>query len=169
VSRVRYLRAALPLALGVLNAVPSYPQAPGSLAACAVIEDAAQRLACYDRASGRPSAPPAPAAPAAAAAAKSVTPAPAAAPPSPQAFGLYAAEHPAPPPGPPSLSAKVVALGAAPNGRPTVTLEGGQLWELDETDPLLAQGDAVTIRRAALGSFIMTTPSQRTHRVHRLH
>jgi hypothetical protein len=50
----------------------------------------------------------------------------------------------------------------------TVTLEGGQLWELDEGDPLLTVGDTVDIRRAALGSFMMETPSKRTHRVRRL-
>jgi hypothetical protein len=51
----------------------------------------------------------------------------------------------------------------------TVTLDGGALWELvDDSDPLLAVGDTVTIKRAALGSYLMSTPTKRTHRVRRL-
>ncbi|HUX74075.1 MAG TPA: hypothetical protein VMV25_09330 [Steroidobacteraceae bacterium] len=49
-----------------------------------------------------------------------------------------------------------------------MTLEGGQLWELYDADPLLAIGDLVTIHRAALGSFLMYTPTGRRHRVERL-
>jgi hypothetical protein len=40
-----------------------------------------------------------------------------------------------------------------------VVLEGNQLWELDGADYLLAKGNSVTIHRAALGSFIMKTPT----------
>jgi hypothetical protein len=135
------------------------PVPASALKACASIASPAPRLACYDELAGRAAAPTeaparldAPATPAAA----------------PQhSFGLYAAEHPAPATDT-SLSAKVVALGASARGRPTVALEGGQLWELDGPDTLLAGGDAVTIRRAALGSYLMTTPQGRTHRVRRL-
>lgn len=62
----------------------------------------------------------------------------------------------------------VIGFGVAPNGRPTVTLDGGQVWELDNADPLLAKGNSVTIKRASLGSFLLTTSTGRTHRVHRL-
>jgi len=85
-------------------------------------------------------------------------------------FGLYPAEHPAAPAVAKSLQARVVDLGKSPGGRMTVALEGGAVWELDDgADPLLAAGDVVTLRRAALGSFEMQTPTRRTHRVHRLH
>jgi hypothetical protein len=50
----------------------------------------------------------------------------------------------------------------------SVSLEGGAVWELEEADPLLAIGDTVTITRAAFRSYIMHTPTRRTHRVHRL-
>jgi hypothetical protein len=50
-----------------------------------------------------------------------------------------------------------------------VLLDGDALWELDEADPLLAVGDVVTITRAALGSYLMQTPTRRLHRVRRLH
>jgi hypothetical protein len=67
-----------------------------------------------------------------------------------------------------SLNAPVVALGKSASGRMTVALAGGALWELDEPDPLLAVGDVVTITRAALGSYLLHTPSQRSHRARRL-
>jgi hypothetical protein len=70
----------------------------------------------------------------------------------------------------PTLSAKVIALGTSYGGNATVKLEGGQLWELlDGADPVLAEGQTVTIGRAALGSFLLTTAAKRTHRVKRLH
>lgn len=94
---------------------------------------------------------------------------PAAAPPArADTFGLYAAEHPTAPRGAESISATVVAFGASATGRQTLTLDGGGLWELEERDPLLAIGASVTIQRAAFGSFLLTTPNGRTHRVRRL-
>ncbi len=176
-SRVtRFLTALPPAGLATLSVMQAFAQTPGTAAACAPIEDPTQRLSCYDRAAGRPAAPhasvPVPAAPAAvapapASAAAGTAAAPAAA--NPRSFGLYTAEHPAPPPAPSTITGTVASLGTSASGRATVTLEGGQLWELADPDPLLAAGDAVTIRRAALGSFEMTTPSKRTHRVRRLH
>lgn len=132
-----------------------------ALKACASIVSDAPRLACYDRLAGpqQSNPPPAPQSPPAAA-----TPAPKPA----DSFGLYAAEHPKPPPAAPALEAVVVALGKSARGRMSVSLKDGAVWELDEADPLLAVGDTVTITRAALGSFLMRTPSQRTHRVLRL-
>jgi hypothetical protein len=167
--------------LGLLISAQALGQAanansPNTLSGCAAIDDPGERLGCYDHLSGRASPPPS--VPAAAATptnnfglpAARPAPAPTAppAPPSPQSFGLYAAEHPLPP-ADPTLSAKVVGFGASSSGHPTVSLEGGQLWELlDEADPLLAQGQTVIIRRGSLHSFLMTTPAKRSHRVRRL-
>jgi hypothetical protein len=98
-------------------------------------------------------------------------PAPAtAAPASPEAFGLYSAEHPkAEVLTTKAETLKILAVTASPNGYPLVQLEGGQVWELSDADPLLASGVTVTIHRAALGSFLMTTPSGRIHRARRVH
>ncbi|MGP8032794.1 MAG: hypothetical protein ACLPQ6_01520 [Steroidobacteraceae bacterium] len=184
--------ALLPLlavsAAGVAAAdTPAAPLESG-LKACASIAAASERLACYDQLSGRlaPAAAaaasprtaalapaPAPAAAQPAAPAAATTPAALAAaapaPTPPQSFGLYAAEHPAPPPTAQSLTVHVVGLGHSASGRQTVALEGGQVWELVDGDPLLAVGDTVTIRRASLGSFLIETPSRREHRARRLH
>jgi hypothetical protein len=153
-----------------------------ALQACAAVVADADRLACYDRLAGRvapgvaagagaPAAAASPSrAPPAAAAASSTAPAPAAVAPAPkQSFGLYEAEHPRPQVVTArSLEAQVVALGRSPGGHVTVTLEGGAVWELDDDDPLLAIGQSVTLTRAALGSYMLRTASQRTHRAHRL-
>ena len=68
-----------------------------------------------------------------------------------------------------SLEGRVTGVGRSVSGRMTVSLEGGALWELFEADPLLAAGDAVIITRATLGSYLLRTPTGRTHRVRRLH
>lgn len=155
------------------------------LSSCGAIADPAERLACYDRLAGRPAAPAstapkpvtaAPAVPTTPAAPPAAPPAAAAAPQGSSAapaadaksFGSYSAEHPAAPEVPQALSVRVTALGKTIDGRPTMTLEGGALWLLDEKDPLLAVGDTVAISRGLLGSFLMETPSKRLHHVRRI-
>jgi hypothetical protein len=140
------------------------PVPASALETCAAIAAPASRLACYDQLARRPATPQEPSAPVAAATAAAAAGAPAA---PQQSFGVYAAEHPAPASGS-SLRAKVLEVRPSANGHATVVLEGGQMWELEEPDALLASGDAITIRRAALGSFLMNTAQGRTHRVHRL-
>jgi hypothetical protein len=149
------------LALGSVHAHAAAPSVPMSaLKKCADIISPADRLTCYDQLAERPATPVA-AAPAA--------PAPPAAPAAPkESFGLYSAEHPAAPPKAAAVTAKIISIQTGSSGRPIVTLEGDQVWELSDSDPLLKSGDAVTIDRGVLGSFIMTTPAGRTHRLHRL-
>lgn len=180
------MRRMLVLAAGLCMA-PCVPAAPetvpaASLAACARISGAAERLSCYDTLAGRqvtgaaaaaPAPPPATTvAPAVAAPALAAAPVPAAAVPvatTPENFGLYAAEHPNITAGLTSITLNITALGAASAaGRQLVTLEGGQIWQLEDSDGLLAVGQAVTIKRAALGSFVMITAGKRMHRVRRL-
>jgi hypothetical protein len=184
--RARAVRLAAGLGLAALagaGAQASEAAVPeASLKACATIDAATDRLSCYDQLAGRKASSSAvtPAAPgttaaasnssnAAAGATAPATSAPATpAPPPKEAFGLYRAEHPAAPKGAPALTAQVVSVTVSGNGRPAVALEGGGVWELDGPDSVLSGGDTVTIERAALGSFLMTTPSGRMHRVKRL-
>jgi len=169
----RCLRALATLTLWSM-ACAAQSAAPSSkaLAACVKISDGAERLACYDKLAGRSAAPSA--VPPAAAPVSSPTSSPASAQAASSAstsqiFGLYSAEHPKPPAFSRTLEARVVGLGQSADGRMTVRLEGGGLWELlEERDPLLAVGDKVSVRRAALGSYLMSTPTRRTHRVRRL-
>lgn len=190
--RAVVLLAALGMPAGVIAAGgdPTATVSQSSLHACAILTDPTERLGCYDQLAGHapnsdatpiaaaPSA--ATAAPAVAAAASAAVPATtttatpatpataAAAPPLKESFGLYTAEHPTAPSVAQSLDDRVVATGASASGRMTVMLASGALWELDDADPLLAVGDVVSIRRAALGSFLMETPTKRTHRARRL-
>ena len=130
------------------------PVPASALHACAVISAAGERLVCYDQLAGRASAAPSSPEPAGRAGLPPTTAAP---PSSPAAaptgsFGLYHAEHPAAPPPAPSLTGRIVGMGAAANGHPTVALEGGQLWELDDRDSpwpfMLFAGSAVLCRNA---------------------
>jgi hypothetical protein len=182
------------LAAIAASQAPAGPQE--ELSACGAIADPAERLACYDRVSGRsvtpapapapspapssagprpaasPAAPAAagPASPAAGAPAQAAVPAakPAAPPADARTFGSYPTEHPAASAVAKTLSAQVVALGKTIDGFPTVTLEGGALWLLDEKDPLLAIGDTVTLTRGVLGGFLLETPTRRLHHVRRI-
>ena len=161
------LSLACAVALGASAAPASHALAQDSLQACAAIAAPDARLACYDRLAHAAAAKEPAHASGTSAAAPAGTPA-SGAPLPKETFGLYSAEHPTAPPSAETLQAKVQAFGRNSNGRPTVALAGEGLWELDDSDPLLAVGDTVTIKRATLGSFILTTPNKRTHRVRRL-
>jgi hypothetical protein len=125
-------------------APPSVPMSV--LKQCAEFREPSKRLACYDQVAERPAA---------------------AAPPLKQSLGLYTEEHPAPPRVESLITGKVISIGISSSGRSTVTLDSNQVWELDSADPVLANGDLVTVKRGTLGSFILTTPAGRLHRVHR--
>ena len=81
-------------------------------------------------------------------------------------FGL--AEHVAvKPQGPELIQATVAQVSADRSGTVSVALDNGQTWTFKDEDMRLKSGDRVTIRRAAFGSFLMTTPARQTHRVQR--
>jgi hypothetical protein len=144
-----------------------------ALAPCIGISNSADRLACYDKLAGRVSAPKAAPVAAAPAPAASVAAAPApAAAPTAEDFGLSKVQKAASSSSPPeikSVTAKVAGFGHSPNRRTQITLDNGQVWEYeDDPDSLLSIGDPVTIKRAALGSFILLTPTKHSHRVRRI-
>jgi hypothetical protein len=148
----------LGLALPVAAALPSVSKA--ELARCAGIDTADERLACYDALAGRipPRAPVAPA----------DAQRPPAAPADTKRFGLTKPVPQATPSGPQLIQAQVVKLTESQFGTPDVILDNGQTWELSEPGAQLKAGDVVTIKRAALGSFLMMTPAKKSYRVRRL-
>lgn len=155
--------APVPPAPAPTPAAAAPPPRPAAAPAPAPVESAPVASA----AAAAPMVPATPAAPAAAAAAPAAAPATPLAPPPQGSFGLYQAEHPRPPVAD-SFEGRVLAVGRGANGRMTVALEGGALWELADEDALLAAGNAVTITRAALGSYFLRTPTGRSHRARRL-
>ena len=159
-------------ALGAVAAAAAAPAATVSvseLAHCAAIVAVDPRLACYDALAVATLQPPAaPAATKAAAAThnrcsrRRGRAAPAAA----GAFGM--STH-APPTEQATqlISARVVSASADHSGNVFVVLDNGQTWTyLDATGPP-QPGGAVTIRRASLGSYLLTAPSRHTFRAQR--
>jgi hypothetical protein len=127
---------------------------------CAGIAAADERLACYDAlAKPRPSQPQA-------------APADAARPEGGgndvKNFGVIKRRLAPKPEGPELIKALVAQVSVDRLGNVSVSLDNGQSWSFHDPDALLRSGDAVTIRRAALGSFLMTTPRRHTYRVQRM-
>jgi hypothetical protein len=72
---------------------------------------------------------------------------------------------------PESISASVASVSFRPTGEVVVKLENDQVWEQAEivtTKARLKAGDVVTIRKAALGSYTLLTPSRMVIRVRRV-
>jgi uncharacterized small protein (DUF1192 family) len=69
-----------------------------------------------------------------------------------------------------SLTARVTALGRDSGGALVIDLDNGQQWRQTSgsSAPLLEVGHEVTITRAALNSFRMSTPSGRALKVKRV-
>jgi uncharacterized cupin superfamily protein len=71
-------------------------------------------------------------------------------------------------PGPSRIEARVTRVNADSQGSVTLTLDNGQVWSVQQGDQWLQSGDHVTIRQAALGSYLLTTPAHHSYRVRRL-
>jgi hypothetical protein len=192
---VRVRRAASIAATAGLAAFVAGSAQAADVSRCVGIDDATARLACYDAVAGRSPSPAAAApattaataaspaalaAPAVAAAAAAGTVATARAPSSAtaqgaeQAFGLSAEQRVAKEENaaPEEMRARVSAVANHPRpGRWVVTLDNGQVWEQREAgDPSRRPrpGDEITIRKAALGSFLLVAPGRGTFRVARV-
>jgi hypothetical protein len=166
------------------------------LAQCAAVAAADTRLACFDALAARalpgpapqarPAAPVAPAhgavaatapvpavgaAGPAAAGAPSAPPAAPAASEDPQHFGLSTAQLEAAgqkSAGIQSIEARITGLAADQLRSGYVVLDNGQTWKCTDGDMALNVGDAVTIKRAALGSFILISEANHSYHVRRL-
>jgi hypothetical protein len=167
--------AAYALGTGALVLTPAtaaLADLKAGLARCAAIVASGPRLDCYDALAERPPAttaagtttPPAVAPPVVA----PTAPAAPARADDPAAFGLTNAQLHVAPAGPESIQAVVARVNVDRQGTVSVRLDNGQTWVLVDPDPRLNAGDVVTIKRAALGSFLMTMPSRRSARVRRV-
>jgi hypothetical protein len=178
--------------VGMLLALPALaaPVDTGDLARCHAMPTRDERLDCYEAlaTSAVPAGPtassvsPAPAAQTSTGAASpSVPPSAAASGAGPAAVpaGSFDPDEPAnfglnrhqvePHPGAPSAVKSIVSQMTEDRMHNiTVVLDNGQTWAFIEPEPRLRPGDAVTIKRASLGSFLMLTPSRRSYRVERL-
>src|SRR2546423_6891408 len=126
---------------------------------CAGIVAAEERLACYD-ALAKPKLPDAQTSPGDAVRPKgSAT--------DTQSFGLSPLQLPAAPEGPKLIKALATRVTVDRAGNVLVSLANGQSWTFNDQDALLRPGDSVTIRRAALGSFLLTA-GRRSYRARRV-
>ncbi len=144
---------------------------------CAAIDDPAARLACFDAAFPRalrtsppiPAvAPAAPVAPAVAVAADEPTS-------EARKFGLSVRQRKAIEPKPAqaeltTTTAAVKTVRRLPPGYLLIDLDNDQAWQQTEIDSRiwLKVGDQVTIRHAALGSYLLDTPGHYSTRVRRI-
>lgn len=158
--------------LGAVPAIAADPSNGAGLTHCAGINAPTARLACYDALAGRTPEPArtADAASAATLAPTTKEPAAASAANEPANFGLSQAQIHKTPEGPAAIQARVLRIGAGQSGgRSYVVLDNGQTWVFTDKDQdrRLRSGDLVTIRRAALGSFMLTAASKRSYHVRR--
>jgi hypothetical protein len=86
----------------------------------------------------------------------------------PKNFGLAPAQQHLDKVGPKVITAHIAAVSAGQSGQATIVLDSGQTWAVSDNDGRLAMGDAVTIKKATLGAFLMMTPSNHSYRVKRL-
>ncbi len=162
------------LASAAAAAAPAPTVSVSELAHCAAIVAVDQRLACYDSlavAKMQPQAVPAakaagPAGAAAAAATAGTAAAPAPATAAAGGFGM--STHAQPTEQVTQLiTAHVVSGNGDRQGNVYVVLDNGQTWTYADAGGPPQAGGAVTIRRASLGSYLLTTPSHHTFRAQR--
>ena len=67
-----------------------------------------------------------------------------------------------------SEAAQIVSIEHGEPGKALIVLDNGQSWTVSDDDGWLSNGYNVTIKRAALGSFVMHTPAHHTYHVHRV-
>jgi hypothetical protein len=157
---------------------------PPSVAACAAEKDSLARLVCFDREVAKypqPSArvaptPTTPANVSPPAATVVPTPPPVASQPGDD-FGVAGqlarkrkAEKEEAGEAVKELHASVSKLSNKPYGEFVVTLDNGQVWQQNEAKStfVIKEGEAVVIKPAKFGSFMLTTASGATTRVHRI-
>jgi hypothetical protein len=166
------------LTASTASAAPSGSVSLSELTHCASIKAADQRLACYDTLVLNKAPAPAPskavaAVPAASASAGSAAAAApgaaAAAAPAAAAGSFGMSAHPAPTPeqSVQVITGHVVSATSDRQGNVYVTLDNGQSWTYQDSGGAPAVGAEMTVRRASLGSYLITTPFHHSFRAQR--
>jgi hypothetical protein len=161
------LNVGLLLTFAVIDAASAH-DAADDLRMCVHEADDARRLQCYDAAMGRNSD--------SGAVARSSPAAPAATAPlsAEERFGLNDAQARAKqnveePPALERLTATVSGITRQAEGELVMTLSNGQVWAQKQANSFEVRiGERVTIKSAALGSFLMSNASGRSTRVARI-
>lgn len=125
-----------------------------ALLECRSVKNDIQRLACYDRLADRLAAAPE----------QPARTAPKAAPPSPeQSFGLR-------PEGPSEIWATIDEIRTGRRGARTFVLDNGQVWQekILERGLQVREGDEISIRQGAFGSYRLHGAGNRHTRVERV-
>jgi hypothetical protein len=86
----------------------------------------------------------------------------------PKNFGLTAEQQHTVDVGPQMITANISTLSSNQKGETLLVLDNGQTWSVAGNDGWLATGQAVRIKRAAMGSYLMLIPSNHTYHVRRL-
>ena len=160
---MRALAVAAMLLGATATADESALRVPMELRSCVAIQRNTERLACFDRGIAallEPGAKPAENPPGAE-----------------SSFGLFAqapvqAKSDAPARAQiEAMEARVTSIAVTAEGAAIIVLDNGQSWRQisGSATLLLKAGDPVVIRRAAMGSFQLSTPNGRSAKVKRLH
>jgi hypothetical protein len=136
---------------------------------CAAIAARDPRLDCYDALAHQlPSKAAARASASADSPAATQAPPPAVVAGDPKNFGLTVVQQHTADLGPQMITANISILSSNQKGDTVVVLDNGQTWSLTDSDGWIATGQAVRIKKAAMGAYLMLIPSNHTYHVRRL-
>jgi len=141
-------RTAMPASAAAPTAIPATPQAAAPAVSPAATAASASSAA--------PASSAATAAPAAVVAGD------------PKNFGLTPVQQHTVDAGPKMITANISILSSDQKGATFIVLDNGETWSVADSDGWLATGQAVRIKRAAMGSFLMLIPSNHSYHVRRL-
>jgi hypothetical protein len=69
--------------------------------------------------------------------------------------------------GPDRIQAQAKTVDIDRLGTVRLSLDNGQVWTFNAPEALIRVGDTITIKRGALGSFLLTTPEHHTYKAQR--
>jgi protein involved in polysaccharide export with SLBB domain len=70
--------------------------------------------------------------------------------------------------GPRAIQARITSVARYEAGHASIVLDNDQSWVVNEDDGRLSPGDRVTIKRAAMGSFMLLSPANHTYHARRV-